>query len=547
MFVTMAARPATSEGLQGKPIHTPHTPPTTTLLTVSRDRREALEVSRLNSYSFSIHRYSKRSVVVVGRRYYKQDPALGQPLTSYNRKAPLETFNKHEKVNIKCSPMLRSMKRFSAPALSVYPDPTRPPDDDSDASLSDGSKKVKTTQSFEPLFNSESLSDIVLDVNHGEAVFHAHKTIVGLKSERLAALITNLATAPADNSSKPVLHLQEDPECSAVFSRFLYFIYSGAVWLHRDYVVPLFKLSVKYGVNALANHCENYILQLLNKCLAVDVNCPNPPPTLSAVTVCDLYEEDVYREETRRTAFAALARRFADLIHTERWVACAWLTVRDLIRSDECLCEENLILVAATDWMKRNKLQDKVRIQEILSSIRYPRLPRRVLYHLYTAASFKNFPQVQDLIEAAIRYHCFKDVPEAQDEFTGLQYRARGKGRTRHTVCGGENLNAQESQHPPPSAWQWDEAGPPDSNYSHGQHHDNCDNVADLSRSDEVNDNHHSQQHAFTAAVCRGQRQGNQRMASVSPVATVQTSERDICGSTTDIALQINIHSHGQM
>ncbi|KAK0049225.1 BTB/POZ domain-containing protein 17 [Biomphalaria pfeifferi] len=436
--------------------------------------------------------------------------------------------------------MLRSMKRFSAPA-SVHPDPTRPPDDDSDASLSDGSKKVKTTQSFEPLFNSESLSDIVLDVNRGEAVFHAHKTIVGLKSERLAALITSLATTPSDNSSKPVLHLQEAPECSAVFSRFLYFIYSGAVWLHRDYVVPLFKLSVKYGVNALANHCENYILQLLNKCMAVDINCANPPPTLSVTTVCDLYEESVYREETRRMAFNVLARRFVDLIHTERWITCEWLTVRDLLRCDECLCEENLILVAATDWMKRNKLQDKGRIQEILSSIRYPRLPRRVLYHLYTAASFKNFPQVQDLIEAAIRYHCFKDVPEAQDEFTGLQYRARGKGRTRHTVCGGENLNSQELQHQAHS-WQWEEASP-DINYNSGQC---CDSIADFSRSDEVNDNH-SHQHTL---LCRAQRQTNHRPMA-SPVAAVlprvHSSDREICSNTTDIALQINIHSHSQM
>ena len=79
--------------------------------------------------------------------------------------------------------------------------PSRPPnDDESDASLSDGSsKRVKTAQSFESLFNSESLSDIVIDVNGGQFVFSGHKMIVGLKSERLAALITSITTE--NNSS----------------------------------------------------------------------------------------------------------------------------------------------------------------------------------------------------------------------------------------------------------------------------------------------------------------------------------------------------------
>lgn len=479
--------------------------------------------------------------------------------------------------------MLCVMKRFSAPA-SVYPDPSRPPDDDdSDASLSDGSKKVKTAQSFESLFNSESLSDIVLDINHGEFVFHAHKMIVGLKSERLAALITSVASTPADNSSsKPVLYLLEAPECSAIFSRFLYFIYSGAVWLHRDYVVPLFRLSVKYGVGALATHCENYILQLLNKCLNVDPNCANPPPTMPVTTVCDLYEEDDYREETRKASFCVLSRRFSDLIRTERWISCAWNTVRDLLRSDDCVCEENLILVAATDWMKRNKLQDKVRIQEILASIRYPRLPRRVLYHLHTTASFKNFPQVQDLIEAAIRYHCFKDVPEAQDEFSGLQYRTRGRSRTRHTLCGGEALSQPENQcgsaHHNNNNWQFEECG--DSARTSEAHHEgeHCDSgSAELmanSRPPEVVNHspHHLPCRSHLASSARyAHRQGSRTCGHhgsipdslmstfhpiSSPMAAVQprvhchaNSSRDAeSGSLSpDIALQINFHSHTQV
>jgi len=370
------------------------------------------------------------------------------------------------------------MKRIST-SCGAHEHPSRPPNDDesdaslSDASLSDGSsKRVKTAQSFESLYNSEALSDIVMDINQGQYVFHAHKMIIGLKSERLAALISSITSlnpqAPGADcvnnnsaaffpehiknngknkceginssnkhrtnepdcvfdskssvSNKPVVYLHESPQCGAVFNRFLYFIYSGAVWLHRDYVLPLFQLAIKYGVGALAAHCENYVLQLLRKCLEPSVSAT---PGLAVDVVCDMCEEDGYRFETRQTAFNLLAKKFAELTRTERWASCKWVTVRDLLQSDDCSCDENIILVAATDWMKRNRLQDRSQILDILVSIRYPRLPRRVLYHLYTTASFKNFPQVQQLIEAAIRYHCFKEVPEAHGDFKGRQFRAR--------------------------------------------------------------------------------------------------------------------------
>ena len=78
-----------------------------------------------------------------------------------------------------------------------------------------------------------------------------------------------------------------------------------------------------------------------------------------------MYESgwDMFSEGTRRDAFSVLTQRFPELCHTERWAGCVWATVRDLLRSDACACDENVMLVAATDWMKRTRLQDKARIQ----------------------------------------------------------------------------------------------------------------------------------------------------------------------------------------
>jgi hypothetical protein len=85
------------------------------------------------------------------------------------------------------------MKRFS-PSGQHYPDPSKPPenytsDEPIYGNAEDGCKKVKTTQSFEYLFDNESLSDIIIDVNNGQFVFNGHKMIIGMKSVVLATML----------------------------------------------------------------------------------------------------------------------------------------------------------------------------------------------------------------------------------------------------------------------------------------------------------------------------------------------------------------------
>jgi hypothetical protein len=50
--------------------------------------------------------------------------------------------------------------------------------------------------------------------------------------------------------------------------------------------------------------------------------------------------------------------------------------VCDLMRSDDCCAEENVILTSATEWMKKNSVSDKTLIEDILVNIRYPFLHR---------------------------------------------------------------------------------------------------------------------------------------------------------------------------
>lgn len=330
---------------------------------------------------------------------------------------------------VKCRealPLDGKMKRFSG-QNQQYPDPSQPPDQGQNSFNTGGSKKCKTSQSFESLFDSESLSDVRISINDGSYTFHGHKMIIGLKSPILAALMNDL---PTTGEETPMLHLNETEECSHVFHRFLYFVYSGAVWLHQDYVVPLQKLAVKYDVVPLIQHCESYILQILNSTFS-SVRSPSrgedqrEQAGFSVEVTCDLHESNSMGEHVKNVAFMVLCTRAKDIIHSPRWRTCGYDVVCELLKNDECQAVENALLTAATNWMKSNNLQDKSKIEGILTNIRYPLLHRRVLYHLQKNNAFKNFPPVQDLVNAAIRYHCFKDLPEAKGDFKGIQYTPR--------------------------------------------------------------------------------------------------------------------------
>ena len=139
----------------------------------------------------------------------------------------------------------------------------------------------------------------------------------------------------------------------------------------------------------------------------------------------DLCENSTNTDDIKKLSFRVLCVRFKEFVRSERWVNCSWQIVRDLIQSQDCNAEESFILTSATDWMKKNKLHAKGQIEDILSNIRYPLLNRRVLYHLQKNGAFKNFPCVQELVDNAVKYHCFKDLPEAKEDFVGVQFEQR--------------------------------------------------------------------------------------------------------------------------
>lgn len=52
---------------------------------------------------------------------------------------------------------------------------------------------------------------------------------------------------------------------------------------------------------------------------------------------------------------------------------------------------------------------------------------------------------MQELVENAVRYHCFKDVPEARDDFVGIQFTKRTIYRTRPNSAENNRMNSPET------------------------------------------------------------------------------------------------------
>ena len=103
------------------------------------------------------------------------------------------------------------------------------------------------------LYNKPDTSDLKLIV--GENCYYAHRNILSAASEVFATMLNESWSERSSND----LVLHEDPECTKVFERFLYFIYSGNIVLSETYVVSLFMLADKYNIKNLYDECIKVI------------------------------------------------------------------------------------------------------------------------------------------------------------------------------------------------------------------------------------------------------------------------------------------------
>ncbi|XP_077996996.1 BTB/POZ domain-containing protein 17-like [Glandiceps talaboti] len=106
------------------------------------------------------------------------------------------------------------------------------------------------------LYNNPDLSDVILEV--GAKKYHSHKFLLANFSDVFRTMLVEGRWADA---KKPVVTLEETPECVTVFDRFLRFMYCGQIDLDIESVVPLLSLADKYNVHQIKSLCEDYMVR----------------------------------------------------------------------------------------------------------------------------------------------------------------------------------------------------------------------------------------------------------------------------------------------
>ncbi|ELW68352.1 BTB/POZ domain-containing protein 17 [Tupaia chinensis] len=108
-------------------------------------------------------------------------------------------------------------------------------------------------QRLQELLRQGNASDVVLRVQAAGTdevrVFHTHRLLLGLHSERFRELLRNQSE----------LVLQEPRDCAAVFDKFVRYLYCGELNVQLAQAIPLHRLATKYGVASLQRGVADYM------------------------------------------------------------------------------------------------------------------------------------------------------------------------------------------------------------------------------------------------------------------------------------------------
>ncbi|KAK2172068.1 hypothetical protein NP493_995g00086 [Ridgeia piscesae] len=124
------------------------------------------------------------------------------------------------------------------------------------------------------LYNKPTLSDTTLKV--GDESFYVHRLILSAGSEVFARMLGT----EWKECGEPELELNEEPDCAAIFDRFLYYFYTGTITITESVVIPLFTLADKYDVRPLYDEC----VKVIENGLKVYVMSRSPKPVIDVAT-----------------------------------------------------------------------------------------------------------------------------------------------------------------------------------------------------------------------------------------------------------------------
>ena len=243
-----------------------------------------------------------------------------------------------------------------------------------------------TLQKLLALYVHSDLSDVTLVV--GSKHFHVHKLILSMCSDVLKTMLTDDKWPEA---SKDQIVLSEEPECCAVFSDFVRYMYTGSIHLTSTAVLPILTLADKYNVCDLSDTCVRFM-------------CDNCDAAADANFVVS------WLQYARLCSYTTLERHclnyiewnFQKVLHSSDFLSMRLETLLAFLRSS-CLVviDEYSLFVGVKRWLLHqrsncfmSRLGFEILIKKVLINIRFSKFKQNQIEQLIQDPLMVEFPLV---------------------------------------------------------------------------------------------------------------------------------------------------------
>lgn len=240
------------------------------------------------------------------------------------------------------------------------------------------------------LVNNKLYSDVVIKID-GET-FHAHKCMLALRCVVFRDLFKS---NKSELGSEPTLIELERPQ-PQIFSQILEYIYTGTMTFSETNIVQILGTAIEYELTDLTQLALNYLYEIVN----VDNACE----FLQAARTFQ-------QPDLENNMFAFVEKNATEVIKSKGFVELEESTLISILRSDNLVCTENEVLLAAKEWGTVNSVVNGETLAESLKNvIVHVRLPMLAAEELQIAEAdnTKTGCVPVAMLAAAWRYHALK-------------------------------------------------------------------------------------------------------------------------------------------
>ncbi|XP_030630712.1 BTB/POZ domain-containing protein 17 [Chanos chanos] len=254
---------------------------------------------------------------------------------------------------------------------------------------------------LEGLLLQGNSSDVVLRLETVDAdevkVLQAHALVLSLQSPVFKELLHSR------NSS--TLVLRETSDCTAVFEKFIRYLYCGEILIRLDQATPLHKLATKYGILGLRRGLTEYMSQ----------NLATDSPGGHVVGWYQ-YASAAGDAELRDSCLQYLSWNLSSVLQSREWpLVGPELLMALLQRSDLVLQSELELFEALEEWLMKNE-PDGLTTENALRAVRYAMIPPRELFRLQRQSQIltQYHESVRDLLYMSYQFHSTSPVQLAK-------------------------------------------------------------------------------------------------------------------------------------